>query len=155
VRVALDFLAAVGTDPRYQGLFADVERTTLASPGELDRAAPLPEVAVVPDLTRLMVRIDERWDKLKAAKATGWKSDADPTRVAVQLVEGYREAARLPVMTATLRKEFGEAERMASELEAALRTNDRDRTEAAFRTAAASCTRCHATHRDQTDRNGR
>jgi len=123
---------------------------------ELDGAAGLPEAAKVPDLTRLMVGIDERWDRLKAVKAAGWKTppdhpDVDPPHEAVQLAEYYREAARLPGIAADregIVREFVEAETTARELEASLRARDVNRTEAAFRVSASACTRCHATHRD-------
>ncbi len=41
------FLATAGTDPRYKGLFADVERMSAATVTELDQAAAVPEVATV------------------------------------------------------------------------------------------------------------
>ncbi|MCE9563104.1 MAG: hypothetical protein K8U57_13760 [Planctomycetes bacterium] len=154
-RTALDFLTAAGTDPRYKGLFADVERVGNALPGELDRVTELPETAVVPDLTRLMVAVDERWDRLKAVKAAGWKTppnhpDVDPAHEAVQLAELYREAARLPAVTRepAMRRGFIEAERLARELEAALRSKDGDRTEVLFRASGVTCTGCHGGHRD-------
>lgn len=154
---ALDFLATAGTDPRYKGLFADVERMSVVTVSELDQAAVLPEVAVVPSLTRLMVGIDERWDRLKAVKAAGCKSppdhpDMDPPHEAVQLAEHYREAARLPgvvVDSDRIVREFVEAETTARELEAALRAKDMNRAEVAFQSSGVACTRCHATHRDQ------
>ncbi len=160
---ALDFLAAVGTDPRYKGLFADVDRMSLIPAEELDRAAELPEVAVVPDLTRLMVGVDERWDRLKAVKAAGWKTppdhqDVDPPHEAVQLAELYREAARLPGIIADregMKPAFLAAEVAARELEVALRANDSTRSETAFRSTATACTQCHAAHRDQTPRSAR
>ncbi len=160
---ALDFLATAGTDPRYKGLFADVERMGVVTVAELDQAGVLPEVATVPDLTRLMVGIDERWDRLKAVKAAGWKTppdhpDVDPPHEAVQLAEHYREAARLPGIApdreGVVRK-FVEAETAARELEASLRARDVNRAEVALRSSEAACTRCHATHRDQTPRPAR
>lgn len=157
---ALAFLAAAGTDPRYKGLFADVGRATGAEPGELDRVAAPPEVAAVPDLTRLMVAVDERWERLKAVKAAGWASppghpDVDPPHESLQLAELYREAARLPAVAsgpASLRAAFAESEAAARELEAALRAKEPPRAAAAFASGAAHCTRCHAAHRDQPGR---
>ncbi len=160
---ALTFLTTAGTDLRYTGLFADVERMGVATELEFDRAAVLPEIAGVANLTRLMVGIDERWDRLKAVEAAGWKSppdhpDVDPPHEAVQLAEHYREAARLPEIATDgegVVRKFVEAEIAARELEAALRAKDVNRAEVAFRTSEAVCTRCHATHRDQTPRYAR
>lgn len=144
-QAALAFLTKAGTDPRYKGLFADVDRGGVATQAELDRAQPIPEVATVADLTRLMVDVDERWDRLKASKAAGWKLHEDAAHEATQLVELYREAARLP---SAPREEFGKAELAAVKLEAALRAKNTEQIAAAFSECASACTRCHAAHRD-------
>lgn len=150
-RAALAFLAAAGTDPRYAGLYADVERAA-PDPAAVDRAAAVPEAAAVPDLTRLMVQIDERWDRLKRAKAGGWGSpDVDAPHEAMQVVELYREATRLPASSA-FAADLSAAEAATRDSEAALRSTGGDRAtraDEAFRVAAAACTSCHAAHRDQ------
>ena len=148
---AAAWLKQAGTDPRYRGL-VELPRT-LPPPAAADldaMPADFPQVVAVPDLTRLMVAIDARWDHLKAAKAAGWKTppehpDIDPPHEAVQLAELYREAGRMPDVTsrggeflALLR----EAESAAGELEGALRDNH-GVAQAAFERSQALCTKCH------------
>jgi hypothetical protein len=144
-------MAEAGTDPKYTGLVGLPKSLARPAPGELDGVpSDFPKTATVPDLTKRMVAIDERWDHLKLAKAAGWTPpknhpDIDPPHDAVQLVEHYREAARLP---AGKGMPFAEAEAAASELEKAIRAKDHSAADAAFARSAKSCTACHATHRD-------
>ena len=63
---AVAYLKRAGTDPKYAGLFAAVERAPAIPAGGADQ---LPEVASVPDLTKRMVEIDHTWAALTAAKA--------------------------------------------------------------------------------------
>ena len=111
----------------------------------------------MPDLTRLMVAIDARWDHLQAAKAAGWKAppahpDIDPPHEALQLLELYREAGRMPDVTrrgAEFLALLQESEQAAGELEKALRGNPA--RQAAFERSQALCARCHAKYRDWRD----
>ena len=157
VETALDEMRRAGTDPHYAGLYAaprDLRRPTRE---ELDRVPDdFPEVAQVAGLAQVMVQIDERWDRLKEARAAGWKvplahPDIDPPHEALQLVEQYREALRLLEVDARpeeLRRWLAEAEKDAEGLEAALRGRAGVGVEAAWKKAGAACTRCHAGHRD-------
>jgi protein tyrosine phosphatase (PTP) superfamily phosphohydrolase (DUF442 family) len=153
---AAAWLAQAGTDPRYRGLIELPRTLPRPSAADLDALpADFPAVVAVPDLTRLMVAIDARWDHLKAAKAAGWKAppghpDIDPPHEALQLLELYREAGRLPDVT---RRGEGflallqEAEQATGELEKALR-GDVGAAQAAFEQSQALCGRCHTKYRD-------
>jgi hypothetical protein len=142
---AVAFLKQVGTDPRYAGLYAAAERPPVP-PG--DGPLDFPEVAPVADLTRLMVEIDDRWDRLKEAAAAGWTSPAESAHDAVLLREHYREAARLSdPRPEGYRKLLAEAEAAAGELESALRAGTP--ADGPFRASAALCGKCHAAYRDR------
>jgi protein tyrosine phosphatase (PTP) superfamily phosphohydrolase (DUF442 family) len=157
---AESWLKMAGADPRYTGLY-DVPRTfTRPTPEELSEApASFPSISTVPDLARYMVEIDDRWEHLRLVKAAGWAvpknhPDIDPPHEAVQLVEHYREAARLegakkrgPEFT----KLLGDAEVNATELEQALRASpiDQERVGKVFAKNAATCASCHEKFRDR------
>jgi len=156
---ATDWMKTAGTDPKYRGLFNLPQTLKRPSPEQL-AAVPtdFPKVAAVPDLTRHMVAVDERWDHLKVVKAADWKTppdhpDLDPGHEALQLVEHYREAARLPAA-----KQKGdafvamliEAENAALEMETALRAKpiNPDTLAKAFAGNQALCASCHEKFRD-------
>jgi protein tyrosine phosphatase (PTP) superfamily phosphohydrolase (DUF442 family) len=153
---AAAWLAQAGTDPRYRGLVELPRTLPRPSAADLDALpAAFPSAVAVPDLTRLMVEIDKRWDHLKAVKAAGWKAppahpDIDPPHEALQLLELYREAGRLPDVTRR-GEEFlqllGESEQAAGELEKALRGNI-GAAQAALERSQALCATCHAKFRD-------
>ncbi len=158
VERAVAWLRLAGTDPRYKGLHAAPRQLRRPTREELERVpADFPAVAEVGGLARLMVEVDQRWDHLGQAREAGWRTpsnhpDIDPPHEALQLVEAYREAVRLPgVREARLRRWFAEAEEEAKELERALRGKggvERAAAEKAFRALGAACLRCHARYRD-------
>ena len=157
-QAAADFLQAAGTDPRYEGLFASVERAGPATSAEIDAApADFPEAVDAPGLVKAMVEIDDVWDRLKTARAAGWAvppgaPDDSPTRPAVLLVEHFREAARCPDAAARgprFRQQAEGAGRAAADLEAAVRAADEPAAGRAFEACARSCTACHAEFRDK------
>jgi protein tyrosine phosphatase (PTP) superfamily phosphohydrolase (DUF442 family) len=154
---AAAWLAQAGTDPRYRGLIELPQTLPRPSAADLDALpADFPAVAAVPDLTRLMVAIDARWDHLKAARAAGWgpppaHPDIDPPHEALQLVELYRESGRLPDVTrhgAEFMALLRDAEAAAGELEAAMRGGSTERARAAFERSQLLCAQCHAKYRD-------
>ncbi len=158
---AEQWMKAAGTDPKYTGLMSLPTKLAKPTAAELDAAiGDFPQKAEVPDLTRLMVAVDERWDHLKLAKDAGWKQppghpDLDPPHEAVQLAELYREAARLSAVKARgpdLLMHFSEAETAANELAAALRQPNAEAARKAFGRVQASCTACHTAHRDRPTR---
>jgi cytochrome c556 len=109
-----------------------------------------------------MVHIDERLDHLKEIRAADWKvphehPDLDAPHEALQLLEHYREAARLEDIgrrTEKFRRQLNEAERSAQELEKALRQKQEERDipsavlEKAYQKVSTACTQCHAKYRD-------
>jgi hypothetical protein len=155
---AITWLRTAGTDPRYQGLFAAPRELRRPTEEELDRVpADFPEVAEVGGMARLMVEVDQRWDRLGLARKAGWKAppgqlDIDPPHEALQLVELYREAVRLPDVRLEnhpeLRRWLTEAEEGVQSLRSALEPSDRSEADRAFQRVAAACTRCHAKYRD-------
>jgi protein tyrosine phosphatase (PTP) superfamily phosphohydrolase (DUF442 family) len=153
---AIAVMRKAGTDPRYTGLYAAPEHVRRPSREDLDRLpSDFPEVAEVSGLAQAMVRLDERWDRLKELRAAGWKvppnhPDLDPRHEALQLAEQYREIARLPEVKERRSEEFrrwlADAEKNAAELEALLRRGAPVETQ--FQQAGADCARCHARYRD-------
>lgn len=162
VEQAEGFLKQAGTDPRYTGLVGLPRSFRRPSAEELDRAdADFPEVAAVPDLARLMVEVDARFDHLQVVQKAGWQQppdhpDLDPPHEALVLAEQFREAARLDSAgrPAELRLWLSEAESQAMVLEELLRSGktkgqvDQRVLDAAFSKVRSTCTRCHAKYRD-------
>jgi protein tyrosine phosphatase (PTP) superfamily phosphohydrolase (DUF442 family) len=163
VEMALAEMRRAGTDPHYKGLYAAPRELRRPTKEELDRvSADFPEVAPVAALAEVMVGVDKRWDRLKQIKAAGWRvprnhPDLDPPHEALQLVEQYREAARLPSVRRRpeeFRRWLADAEAAARNLERALRgDNDRGPVDApaaaeAFRRLDGACVRCHGKYRD-------
>jgi protein tyrosine phosphatase (PTP) superfamily phosphohydrolase (DUF442 family) len=150
---ALAFMKDAGTDPRYKGLFASVEGAKLLGSAELNAVpADFPETAEVPKMAALMVEIDGRADKLKAARTNRWRAaGGDPANDAVQLIEHYKEAARLPDAAkkpAGFRELLAAAEAEARRLEKAIRAGDTSAADAAFAKSTTACFQCHKQYRD-------
>lgn len=156
---ALRWLDEAGTSPDYAGLFQSIREFVPPTAEEVERIGPdLPERAPVPDLVGLMVRLDARWDGMKALRANGFRpppdhSDVDPAHEALQVVEAFREAARLDAAQArgdTFLRRLADAEANAESLRRALQEHaPAERTEAAFSAVSKSCTACHAQNRDR------
>lgn len=161
---AILWLKKAGTSPDYRGLFESVDRFRPPSAAELAEAGDdFPEAEDPPELVESMVSIDERWDRLKALRKTGFRSPpnapaVDSAHEALQLTELFKELARVQ----RGRKPDGDfvakaeaAARAAGELEAALRRckNAPDRTardlaDNAFLSVTKSCDSCHARYRN-------
>jgi hypothetical protein len=163
VEAAVAEMRRAGTDPRYTGLYAAPQTLHRPTPEELDRVpADFPEVAPVPALAEVMVEVDGRWENLKRARAAGWKTppnhpDVDPPHEALQLVERFREAARLAEVKERpddFHRRLAAAEAAAAEMEQVLQrgrdrgTVDGTAAEEAFRRGGAACAECHAHYRD-------
>lgn len=163
IATALAEMKRAGTDPHYTGLYAAPQTLRRPTPQELDQLpADFPEVAPVAALAERMVSIDHHWENLKQVRQSGWKTpadhpDLDPAHEALQLVEQFRESARLDSLKERPR-EFAawlkDAERKAELLEALLRHGkerqsvDRSAADQAFQEVGMRCTRCHAKYRD-------
>ena len=90
-----------------------------------------------------MVEIDEVWDRIKKTPEAG---------DVVQLIEHYREAARLPETEkrgTKFRAVFSDAETAGRELEGALRSGTDEARKAAVDRSAGLCASCHREFRDR------
>lgn len=152
------WLRLVGTDPRYVGLWKLPRSLVVPTAAEIERTpADFPAVAGVGDFAHSMVDVDATFDRLKLAKAAGWKTpkehaDIDPPHEALMLVEHFREAARLQAAQKRGTEFIGllkRAEWFAGEMESALRDRDRERTTKSFERSAATCATCHERFRDR------
>lgn len=165
VERAIEIMQQAGTDPKYRGLYALPRTLSRPSKAELDRApSNFPERAPVPDLAKVMVQIDSTWDRLKTIQAAGWKTppahpDLAPRHEALQVVEHYREAARLDDVKhrpAEFQALLHRAEIEAGQLDRLLEIGNRHpagkddklKINEAFRKASGTCTECHARFRD-------
>lgn len=153
------WLKIAGTDPRYRGLIRLPQSLVRPSNADLDRVPnTFPERASVANLTRTMVEIDARWDRLKLVSAANWSTpkdhpDISPAHEALQLAEQYRELARLPESErrgAEFLNRLRESEVTALLLEQALRATPPHaiQAKAAFTASANFCGKCHAKFRD-------
>lgn len=158
---ALAWMTQAGASADYRGLYASVREFLPPTVEELKRAGrDLPERAETPALVDLMVRLDERWDRLKEARKSGFPASTDrpedePAHEALQVLELFREAARLDESRARgddFLREVAEADRRAGDLRDALAKaptgSTPDEREAAFAAVARSCASCHARSRD-------
>jgi protein tyrosine phosphatase (PTP) superfamily phosphohydrolase (DUF442 family) len=163
VAQAVDIMKRAGTDPRYAGLYTAPKELKRPTSEELSKVkVEFPEAAEIPAVAKAMVDIDHRWEHLTLIKKAGWKvpkdhPDLDPPHEALQLMEHYREMARLPSVQkrpADFKVWLKEGEDAAAALEAALRkaTKQKDAkfhlVEKAFEQSRKACTQCHAKYRD-------
>lgn len=154
---AVAAMQSMGTAPEYAGLYACVAAFAPPSTSELERAdASFPARTPVSDMAEAMVHVDERWESLKLAKATGWKAipdhpDIDPPHEALMLKETFREIARADGQwPAGFVEESERMEKAAADLEAAIRAGNVEAANAAFGAGAASCKACHVDYRNVT-----
>jgi hypothetical protein len=141
------FLARAGTDPRYEGLYAAVREFRPPSAEELAAVpADFPEVTGIGGLAARMVEVQDTWDRLTQSPLEARAA------LAVQLVEHYREAARLPEVRTrpeAFRSSLADAERAARELERAIRSGDGSAGVAVTDRCARQCAACHRDYRDR------
>ena len=163
VRIALDGITPeqavremqrAGTGKEYEGLYQDVRAYRPPTEAQLDHVpATFPEVARIPPLAQEMVRIDDRFSRLKAAQESGW-TKADPSQIrgdALQLRELFVELNRGPVLNGRpdgLKKQMRDAEQDALALDAAVRTSQWDAAGPALGRIAAGCGTCHTAYRN-------
>jgi protein tyrosine phosphatase (PTP) superfamily phosphohydrolase (DUF442 family) len=156
---AEDVLKTFGTGENYSGLWRDARAARPLAPGVLDSLfVEYVEAAKVSDLAGAMVGVDRHFDHLKLVQKAGWAKpvdhpDLDPPHEALQLLEHYREIARLPATaqrTIEFRDLLADAEAHAGELHDLLKasTPDRRAIEAKFGQVSQSCTNCHRAYRD-------
>jgi protein tyrosine phosphatase (PTP) superfamily phosphohydrolase (DUF442 family) len=159
---AVAIMKRAGTDPRYVGLYAAPAGLKPPTADDLDKLeVAFPEAAPVPALAQVMVHIDHHWENLTHVREAGWKvprdhPDLEPPHEALQLMEHYRELARLPGIDkrpTDFKAWLAEAETTSRDLVGALRKIAKDRVgaepaEQAYRHSRTLCARCHAKYRD-------
>lgn len=148
-----------GTDPKYEGLYADVAEFRPITPEDYAAVRPedLPEAASVPDLIESMVRIDASFERMKAVRKAGWRTpaampDVSPAHEARILAEHYRETARLEEVKARpqdFRDFLADGEKAAWALEEAIRAGGGEAAARAFDAVDASCNSCHSSYRNR------
>ena len=143
---ALDVLTAAGTRSDYTGLWDAVrkfERPTVP-------AGKLVEVADVEPRAASMVRIEHHWTGIglliKAGQVDDWKKC---TSEALLLAEEFRELPiTAPSDNAELTAQMQLAIKNSQQLLKTAEKKDFAGLTAAFKTMSASCTDCHADHRN-------
>ena len=149
---AVAFLESAGTGTEYKGLWRDVERFDPPAPDAT--LPPLVEQAAVGSFTAAMAAIDRSVDRLKECRAADWQAPAGqpeiiPQQEALLLREGFREAARDPVVNdAQFLQWLAESEAHARGLERALEAGDHVQANSRLQRVLQSCQQCHADYRD-------
>lgn len=161
---AANWMTQAGTSGDYRGLYASIRDFVPPTAKELDELkGELPERSEVPALVEMMVGVDQRWEILRAVQKAGFqppasRPDLDPTAEALQLLELFRESARLPESKAKgsdFLKAIASAETLATRLYESMATHQRqaapdslNELEASFAAMGKSCKSCHARYRD-------
>jgi hypothetical protein len=161
---ATGWMNLAGTATDYRGLYTSVRDFVPPSAKELAAVdAELPELSEVDDLVAMMVKVDERWDGLKAIQKAGFRPpaghpDVDPTAEALQLLELFRESSRLPESQAKggqFLQEMTSAENLANALYESMSAHAKHSSpdslralEASFSAVGKSCKSCHVRYRD-------
>ena len=151
---ALQILVRAGTSKDYAGLRRNVE--AYAPPPRDAKLPELVEIAQVDSLASAMASVDRAFDNLKLLRETKWVVPLDhpdlvPVQEALQLQEGFHEAAR------TLGSENDEqmktwlaaSEKLATELRTALDANDVNAATEKSKLLEQSCKQCHTKYRDR------
>jgi cytochrome c556 len=155
---ALEMMRLAGTDPKYEGLYADVGAFRPVTAEELAAVKPsdLPSAAVVPDVTGAMVKVEAHFERMKAVKKAGWATprempDVVPAHEARILAEQFRELARIEEVKGKpgdFRGWVAAAEKAAWEMEEALRAGKPDAAAAALDRVGTTCNACHDVYRN-------
>lgn len=144
------WLRKAGTAEEYTGLYRAVREFRPVTKEQLAKVGVLPEVAKTPALVDTMVKLDDRFDLLKAAQKAGRKADA--ASHATLLWEHLRELARTEDTAkrpADYRAKLTESTQAADALRAALRASSPTAADAAMKQMGESCAACHKAHRNE------
>lgn len=170
-QAAIDFIKMAGTSADYPGLYAAVRFDPKSVvPPKNATLKPLPERVEAPDMVAMMVRIDERFDRLKAWQAALVSGDEksrrdarriDPVQEAIQLQELVRESIRSPECRdrpMAFRQSFADLEKAIAAWADALPQKDSsplpeperaERLAFLLKSAAGRCVSCHRAFRDK------
>ena len=156
--LAEQWLKQAGTSLDYPGLYRNARAFQPPTAAELAAVKSLPEFAPASSLVEMMVVMDERFARLKAAQKTAWKNvpgqpDISPAHEAVLLWEQLREMARLPETAQRpddYRTKLVASEQATDQFRALLKAAPLDMPKAddAFRKVGASCRACHQAYRN-------
>lgn len=146
-------LEKAGTSPDYAGLWRDVAEFKMPTTKET-----LPELqaqAKVTSLAAAMAKLDRTYDEVVLCQVAGWKPPADhpdlvPLNEALLIKEQFRESARLlpENAPADLKAGLEAAEKLAQEMEDAVREMKPEVATAKLAELKTSCTKCHQKFRD-------
>jgi hypothetical protein len=158
-KLAVADMKKAGTDPKYEGLYADVLGFRPIAAEEYAKIRPedLPSAAPVPDFIEAMVRVDDTFERVKAIRSAGWKTpaampDVMPAHEVRILAEHLRETARLEEVKARpqdFRDWLASGEKAAWALEEAIRAGGGDAAQTAFEAVNTSCNSCHTAYRNK------
>lgn len=152
---AADLLRLAKTDPKYKGLWRDIENWSPPAQG-----APRPklvEVAEVADFVEAMVKVDAQWDSMKAVQAAAWKVPADhpdlvPAKEAKILAEIFAGLTGTLSPEQKADKEFMRlltaSQQATHALQQALEGGDTAAAELGFGAVKKGCADCHKAYRD-------
>jgi protein tyrosine phosphatase (PTP) superfamily phosphohydrolase (DUF442 family) len=141
------------TNKDYSGLWHDVENYQV--PAADAKLPELVEAAVVGSVAAGMAQIDRAYDNLKLCRDANWATPPDhpdlvPAQEALLIQEALYESGR------TLSEDYDDqfktslqqAEGLAQNLHAALKTGDKSQSTNLFKSLEASCKRCHKKYRN-------
>ena len=150
------FLKQAGTDLRYAGLNRDVREAGPATEAERSLTFHYTNRTPVGGLVEQMVAIDSTLDRIRACEKAGWMTppehpDVKLAHEVLQLVEHYRELARLPSLPGgEFAKYLKEADTASVDMEIKLQLKGNPMAiQAAFKRNANLCVECHAATRDR------
>jgi len=143
------------TDPKYKGLWRDVEAWTPPQPG-----APRPvlhEIAPVGNFAAGMATMDRTWDRIKLIQAAGWQVPPDhpdlvPAQEAKILAE--MQAALTGVLSAEQQADADfvrlllASQTESQALQAALESGDAAGAEQRYAALKKACSACHDSYRN-------
>lgn len=147
---AKHLLEVAGTGEEYAGLWKSVAEFSQKGIEGMD--PKLVESAPVEPLAATMAILDRHWDNVKEAESAAWtlsESDAtfDTRNEALLVYEALFEMDRANE-EAPFAEEMALATKYAQTLHTALRAEDFDAADEAYRSLRASCTQCHRGHRN-------
>jgi protein tyrosine phosphatase (PTP) superfamily phosphohydrolase (DUF442 family)/soluble cytochrome b562 len=152
-RQALEVLERAGTSRDYQGLWRDVAAYTPPPPES--QLPELVETAVVRSLAASMAQVDQSFDSMKRSRDAHWRAPVDrpgfdPALEALLIQETLHEAARNLTTSrdAAFQHGLADAERLAGELQRALKHGELAAAEQHFVRLQHACTACHRKYRD-------
>ena len=150
---SLQLLKLAGTGQEYAGLWRDV--AAYRPPRSGTKLPALVETAEVESLTAAMARVDRHWDNLKLCRDAGWQTppahrDLVPAREALLMKETFHEARRTlgPEYDSQFQSALEAAEQIATEIEAALNSDQRDTLGMRMESLDKSCKQCHVKYRN-------